>query len=206
MKMVGPKGKGKLSREKIISVAITLFSKQGYDATSAQQIADECGVSQTNIFYHFGSKRKLFEHAVHWVIGHNREIISNIQQKSKTGAYEEFIGFIQGNVLWAHKYPNEFQMIMLLLYFSASSSKFKKLATEIFENAANILAQKIDGLKANRTITSEMSSLDLARIIQQYINGVQYQVCSRQDGSTVFKNYEKNLPYVLQSILHIDGV
>ena len=195
--------KGDLAKEKIIQKSIELFSKQGYDGTSVQQIADACGLSQTNVFYHFGSKRKLFEQIVHKVISHNREIIAKFRI-DKHNKLTNLNKFIQGNVYWAYKYSHEFQIIMLLLYFSNSSPIFKKVSTQIYENAARMVADLIDVLKEQNISRSNKSSLDLARIIQQYINGVQYQVVARNDGKLVMENYQKNLPFLLDSILDLD--
>lgn len=196
-----PKGKGQQSREKIVKVAIELFSRQGYDATSVQQIADQCQLSQTNVFYHFGSKRKLFEHTVHVVIEHNRQIIGKLG--ATQDPWERMVNFIKGNVLWAHKYSNEFQIIMLLLYFSASENKFKMLASEIFENAVSMLVPMIDQIRAGAQQDGPLTSTDLARIIQQYVNGVQYQVVSRRDGHLIFENFQKNLTQFLKLVLQL---
>lgn len=198
------KKKGEISREKIISASIKLFSKQGYDGTSVQEIADICGLSQTNVFYHFGSKRKLFEYTVHSVIEHNRNIIENFKEE-RDGPLGKLKKFIRGNVEWAYKYSSEFQIIMLLLYFSGSMAKFKVLSTQIFENAVSVVASQIQELKDMGICRSPLSSTDLARMIQQYINGVQYQVVSRQDGHLIYENYQKNLGHFLQVVLNLDA-
>lgn len=48
-----------LSRQRVISAAHSLFLKDGYGATTLQQIADQAGVSLPTIYSVFGSKRKL---------------------------------------------------------------------------------------------------------------------------------------------------
>lgn len=40
-------------KERIIEVASHLFLHQGYDATSVRQIADEVGVTEAALYYHF---------------------------------------------------------------------------------------------------------------------------------------------------------
>ncbi|GGA64527.1 hypothetical protein GCM10011490_13960 [Pseudoclavibacter endophyticus] len=44
--------------------ALELFARDGYDATSLQDIADRVGYTKANVLYHFGSKQALFEAAV----------------------------------------------------------------------------------------------------------------------------------------------
>lgn len=49
-------------RELIIECAAELFMAQGYNATSVRQIADEVGVTEAALYYHFKSgKRELLE-------------------------------------------------------------------------------------------------------------------------------------------------
>ena len=46
-------------REQLLDVALDLFAKQGFDATSTQQIANAAGVTQGLVFHYFGSKEGL---------------------------------------------------------------------------------------------------------------------------------------------------
>ena len=47
--------------EKIMKVALRLFSEKGYYPTTTKQIAEEAGVNELTIFRHFGSKGNLFQ-------------------------------------------------------------------------------------------------------------------------------------------------
>lgn len=57
--MRGGKGEG-IPVERVLDVALELFSSQGYGATSMRQIAERSGVSTGNIYHHFGGKEKIF--------------------------------------------------------------------------------------------------------------------------------------------------
>lgn len=46
-------------REQLLDIALDLFAKQGFDATSTQQIANAAGVTQGLVFHYFGSKEGL---------------------------------------------------------------------------------------------------------------------------------------------------
>jgi AcrR family transcriptional regulator len=48
------------TRNRIMHVALRLFSEQGYYATPTKKIAQEAGVNELTLFRHFGSKEKLF--------------------------------------------------------------------------------------------------------------------------------------------------
>ena len=47
---------GASTRERILDIALELFSSQGYDKTSLREIADRLGFTKAAIYYHFASK------------------------------------------------------------------------------------------------------------------------------------------------------
>jgi AcrR family transcriptional regulator len=49
------------SRERILSVAGSLFYREGINATGVERIAQEAGVSKRTMYQHFGSKTQLVE-------------------------------------------------------------------------------------------------------------------------------------------------
>ena len=51
--------KGMQARERIISVAETLFNKQGFDGSSMRDIAAAASMQPASMYYHFSSKEEL---------------------------------------------------------------------------------------------------------------------------------------------------
>jgi AcrR family transcriptional regulator len=47
------------TRSEAQRVALSLFSSQGYDATSMQQIADALGIKKASLYYHFAGKEDI---------------------------------------------------------------------------------------------------------------------------------------------------
>jgi AcrR family transcriptional regulator len=47
------------TRDRILKVALDLFSEQGYYATSIREIAERLGLTKTAVLYHFPSKKEL---------------------------------------------------------------------------------------------------------------------------------------------------
>ncbi|MGO9874712.1 MAG: TetR/AcrR family transcriptional regulator [Acidimicrobiia bacterium] len=47
------------TRERILDIALELFSTQGYDKTSLREIAERLGFSKAAIYYHFASKEEI---------------------------------------------------------------------------------------------------------------------------------------------------
>lgn len=49
-----------MSRERIIAVALDLFSREGYTETTLKQIATEAGIKAPSIYAHFSGKEELY--------------------------------------------------------------------------------------------------------------------------------------------------
>ncbi len=47
------------TRERILDIALELFTTQGYDKTSLRQIAERLGFTKAAIYYHFSSKAEI---------------------------------------------------------------------------------------------------------------------------------------------------
>lgn len=52
-----------MAREDILKTAFTAFSQQGYEGVSLRQLASACGVSDSLLTHHFGSKQQLWYEA-----------------------------------------------------------------------------------------------------------------------------------------------
>jgi len=64
--------------QKIMRVALRLFSEKGYYPTTTKQIAGEAGVNELTLFRHFGSKGNLFQVTTeHYVIDSQTDEILN---------------------------------------------------------------------------------------------------------------------------------
>jgi AcrR family transcriptional regulator len=48
------------TRQQVLEVAVELFSRKGYEATSVQEIAGKAGVSKPVLYYYFKNKEDLF--------------------------------------------------------------------------------------------------------------------------------------------------
>lgn len=52
------------TRRRIVDVAMGLFVRQGYAATTLEQIASQAGVAVQTVYFHFGNKRTILKEAV----------------------------------------------------------------------------------------------------------------------------------------------
>lgn len=77
--------RGEATRDILIKTAMAIFARDGFDAASTRNIADEACVNQALISYHFKTKRGLycavFEHIVEMVkaiMGKKMEVLSKL--------------------------------------------------------------------------------------------------------------------------------
>ncbi len=56
--------KSDASTRKVLKAALSLFSRQGYRATSMRQIASRCKLSVGNLYHHFGNKEAIFQRLI----------------------------------------------------------------------------------------------------------------------------------------------
>ena len=52
-------GPGASTRERILDVALDLFTDQGFDGTSMREIAERLHITKPSIYYHFASKEEI---------------------------------------------------------------------------------------------------------------------------------------------------
>jgi AcrR family transcriptional regulator len=56
--------RSEVATNRVLDVALELFSTQGYGATSMRQIAEACDQSTGNLYHHFGSKEAIFQQLI----------------------------------------------------------------------------------------------------------------------------------------------
>jgi AcrR family transcriptional regulator len=101
------------SRRQVLDAALSLFSHQGYRATTMREIADKAGVSTGNVYHHFEDKEQIFRTLLDefWAIN-----------DSKRYPYTRALasGFFPGNLeqlgLAARDSVREFRSYIALIY------------------------------------------------------------------------------------------
>jgi AcrR family transcriptional regulator len=56
---MGRRGSAAQTRERILDLALELFTEQGYDATSLRDIAERLGTTKAALYYHFARKEDI---------------------------------------------------------------------------------------------------------------------------------------------------
>ena len=92
------------TKQRILDVALDLFTEQGYDGTSLRQIAEQLGVTKAALYYHFESKEDILM-ALHMRLHEfGKEALVRIGEGPVTLAlWEELLDEIVGEMLSQRK-------------------------------------------------------------------------------------------------------
>ncbi len=177
--------------------AITLFSIQGYDQTSIQEIADKCSISQTTILYHFKSKKILFQEILKYIIASNRSVFSR-EDHSLESPFEKLKSLLLANIQWAYEFPEQTKILISLFHFACSDNEMQSLATQSIDSGRELTLNALTEFDESKL---KLPIDILAVTIQQYINGVLFQMIARIDRETVYAQFQKNIDPILKKIL-----
>jgi AcrR family transcriptional regulator len=131
----------KATKAKIIKNAMELFSKNGYDATTADEIAKESGVNKALIYYYFKNKAGLYERVMSGLF---HSIHDDIVQAEKccNNPMGELKSFVQTYAKYAQKEP--FFPALLLRELSDNGSHIPDM---MFSSMLNLFSLLSDILK-----------------------------------------------------------
>ena len=178
----------KTSREKILSVALELFARKGYHATSVSQIAKKAKISKGLMYNYFTNKEKLLDE----IIQEGFNSLAELEYKAKRGVgpkqqLEEFIDAVLDNLYSNFIY---WQLYLALLvhpeiqkkfekkmqrfrdeFVKALASLFKKLKVKNPELEAFLLGTFFDGLVLNFIVAEDLFPIKKIKeaLISKYI-------------------------------------
>ena len=182
--------KGGSTRQKIVLSAIRLAARHGFAEASFQMIADDIGLSQSAVMYHFPDKNALFEELVRTIVRHNHEVVSELIEETDDSG-RRLLKHCLGNVLWALRYRRQDAQILLLLYYLAGrGQKFSGLFTQmIAAGRERILAHLLAGAKEG-LFRLKCEPAAAAEIIQDGLFGAMLYAASAPEGSVTAAELE----------------
>ncbi|MBI5930782.1 MAG: TetR/AcrR family transcriptional regulator [Chloroflexi bacterium] len=135
------------TRQKLLQVALNLFSRYGYDAVGVQTIVEEAGVTKPTLYHYFGSKQGLFETLVK---EKSQSLLEAIQLAS---AYHGDITKSIKDVVneyfkYAQAQPTFYRMI-LSLWFAPPSSEYSGVVQELLLEQTRLLEAMFEAAVQN---------------------------------------------------------
>lgn len=130
----------------LLDSALTLFSEQGYDATSVREIIEKARVSRPVLYYYFRNKEDLFCRLVEKMLQESNDRIDAMLDQA-TGCRERLCAIIQGSFSNAEDRP-EMPRLILQTFFSPEqnglSDDARRLAAERFQRIVRVVREGIE--------------------------------------------------------------
>src|SRR5262245_25280353 len=94
------RSRGEATRERILNIALQLFSEQGYEGTSLREIAERLGVTKAALYYHFKSKEEILL-ALHLRLhALGRDVLERFDRADDAAIAEAWPNLIETFIAW----------------------------------------------------------------------------------------------------------
>ena len=183
--------KGVNTRQKIVSSAIRLAARHGFAEASFQMIADNIGLSQSAVMYHFPDKNSLFGELVETIVRHNHETVNELTGP-KDDAGRRLLKHCLGNVTWALRYRSQDAQILLLLYYLAGrGGHFSGLFTQMIAAGRERILELLLAGSREGLFRLKDEPATVAELIQDSLFGAMLYAASAPEGSVPAAKLEK---------------
>ncbi|WP_239393540.1 TetR/AcrR family transcriptional regulator [Frankia sp. CiP3] len=100
-------------RQIIISAAIRVFARKGFDEASVQDIAAAAQVVPTAVYYHFSGKEELFDVALRRVVGATNAVVAAARSDDEPGDFTALRRVTAAVWDWIEAHPDEARLLYL---------------------------------------------------------------------------------------------
>ena len=110
-------------RSEIVRAATNVFSRLTYAEATVEDIAQECGVAPTAVYYHFGGKEELFDQAFESCLLGFSAMVDSIRATAETLDEAVLREVIYGGWAWWRTHPVEARFLTLHLNGATPASR-----------------------------------------------------------------------------------
>lgn len=191
--------KGEATKGRILHSAIKLAADKGFADMSFQMIADDLGLSQSAVMYHFPDKNSLFRGMVETIVRHNHETVDALSDVSDDPGRRLFKHCL-GNVLWALRYrASDAQVLILLYYLAGRGGDFASLFSGMIAGGRErIKTHLLAGAKEG--VFSAADPDAAAALIQDSLFGAMLHAASSPAGTLREDEIERKLRLLVASV------
>ncbi|MBB6731102.1 TetR/AcrR family transcriptional regulator [Cohnella zeiphila] len=157
--------KKKLTRSRLTEAAVTLFERQGYEATTVQMIADAASVAKGTFFNYFSSKEELILELQGLLLA--REI------ESRRGLPGAVLDDLRQSLMdYCHSYPMSPSVTRAVFQGIYGSPNVGRAQAERSKQFRHYLASILELGQQRGEIRADIDAEDLARVAIQTYYGV----------------------------------
>lgn len=165
------------NEQEILERAMHLFWQKGYNATSAQDLVDELGISRSSLYDTFGDKHSLFVQALKQ---YKKERIDPVIAGAETS--EDIEGYIR-NIFETVKVEALSEnsskgcfMVNSAVELAPVDTEVAAIANTIMHDTENALCNAIKRGQENGIFTTKRPARSLARFVFNSLNGLRVTV------------------------------
>jgi AcrR family transcriptional regulator len=178
----GPK-KGELTRDKILTAAIRIIGRDGFDRMSFKAIADLAKVKQPTVFYYFPDKEDLIEAVIQDVIRRGLVLIKG-GINPQDDAFTRLMRYFKGNVHFLRTHRDEAQILVLLSYYASHDKRFAAIYAERQRDARERIVEILYAGIREKIFTFKDDPVALAELLHDtLLGGCMNMMSSEKAGS-----------------------
>ncbi len=156
--------KGKETKKKIIKGAEILFTENGYDSTTVQDICNKAEISKGAFFYHFPTKEFLFLEILDKYLSELDKRMNEIEKKSKNTlrAMEEMVIILEEIFITSE---GKFTIFLEFLRKASKETEIMKKISYQFQKYKKYVYEMIEKGKREENIKKEIDSEFFSQLI-----------------------------------------
>ena len=156
--------KGKETKRKIIEVSETLFTENGYDSTTVQDICNKAEISKGAFFYHFPTKEFLFLEILDKYLSELDKRMYEIEKRSKNTlkAMEEMVVILEEIFITSE---GKFTIFLEFLRKASKETEIMKKISYQFQKYKKYVSEMIENGKKEGSIKKEINSEFISQLI-----------------------------------------
>ena len=156
--------KGEETKRKIIEVSETLFTENGYDSTTVQDICNKAEISKGAFFYHFPTKEFLFLEILDKYLSELDKRMYEIEKRSKNTlkAMEEMVVILEEIFITSE---GKFTIFLEFLRKASKETEIMKKISYQFQKYKKYVSEMIENGKKEGSIKKEIDSEFISQLI-----------------------------------------
>jgi AcrR family transcriptional regulator len=177
----------------IIDSASKLFFELGYSTTSMDEIAAKIGVTKGTIYLYFKSK----DEVLYEVCNRNMKMLQEMLKDVKP---DDFLDMGTTFFETEMKMPDHIKFHWIFALGKMNSNpQVRKILLDSYREYVNLLASKIEQLKTDGRIFENTDSLNLARLLVAFHNGIMMSVMQGLPENLALSLFKVGMAALLQN-------
>lgn len=163
----GRRGRPGYDQRSVLNVAVEVFNRHGYDATSMGILAENLGISKSAIYHHVPSKEDLLALALEQALGGLESVWE--AHETHEGSAEERLEFVVRSTVRVLTERLPFVTLLLRLRGNTETERTAMERRRVFDRK---VAGLIDEARAEGTLRSDIDPRTVSRLLFGTINSI----------------------------------